>query len=243
MDYVSSMFPFEQMDELELFLNASILPPKNTIKQDKFLNASSLQNSDLTKKPDYTRRRKSFDTVDDIDDEFNDHMQKKKIKHRDIERQRRKEMTGHYRALGSLIPPVYLEGKRSVSDHMNAAVSYIKHRQKRIEELNQKRDELKEELNPNTPKITCEGSQVCRRDCVTVNTCRAGMEAVVNTAMRGGLPLSRVLSVLMEEGLTTVSCISTKVNERLIHTIESEVEEEKSINPSELQQKLTDLAT
>lgn len=49
----------------------------------------------------------------------------------------------------------------------------------------------------------------------------AGVEVVINA--RQGLPLSRVLEVLMEEGLIIVGFISTKVNERLLHSIEAEV--------------------
>lgn len=41
--------------------------------------------------------------------------------------------------------------------------------------------------------------------------------------MSGGLSVSKVLDVLLREGLDVVSCISINVEERLHHVIDSEV--------------------
>ncbi|XP_059664550.1 transcription factor bHLH120-like [Cornus florida] len=243
MDYIPPVFPFDQIDEL---LHFSAIPcQQHTIQQD-VLVTPSLYDGDLANKPDCSRRRKSsVMTFGDINELSNDHYKKKKIIHRNVERQRRQEMATLYRSLRSRVPPEYLKGKRarSISDHMHETVNYIKHLQKRIEELNDKRDELRRLPNPaENLNVASECSQSARpQDSVEVNTCRAGMEVVVCTALRKGLPLSEVLDVLIQEGLTVVSCISTKVNERLLHTVESEVNDGRSIDPSELQQKLTDL--
>jgi hypothetical protein len=112
-----------------------------------------------------------------------------------------------------------------MSDHMYGAVNYIKHVQNKIQELNNKRDELK--ILSNSPINATENSMASGWDSMEVRRSSAGVEVVINA--RQGLPLSRVLEILMEGGLIIVRFISTKVNERLLHTIEAEVYISQSI--------------
>ncbi|KAL6180631.1 hypothetical protein ACLB2K_047292 [Fragaria x ananassa] len=48
------------------------------------------------------------------------------------------------------------------------------------------------------------------------------VEIVVSTPLKQGLPLSRVIGILVTEGLSIVSCNSAKRNQRLIYTLETE---------------------
>ncbi|KAF9614873.1 hypothetical protein IFM89_020970 [Coptis chinensis] len=145
----------------------------------------------------------------------------KKIVHRDFERQRRQEMSQLYSSLRSLLPIEYVKGKRSISDHMNEATNYIKHLEKKIQELRGKRDKLKRLSNfsaTNTP-----GESLFGPDFATVTQCWKGVEVVVGSSLKNGeFSLSKVLEVLAEEGLSVVSCVTAKVNGRLMHTIQSE---------------------
>ncbi|KAJ9706700.1 hypothetical protein PVL29_001931 [Vitis rotundifolia] len=211
------MFPLDPTDELFQF-NTAHLPRKR----------------------DYSRQRKSSVFVGDKDDYRSD-KKKGKMTHRDVERQRRQEMAVLYASLRSLVSNEHLKVTRSVSDHIYETVNYIRHLQDKIQELSDKRDCLKKLSNtsnnvaPDCPTSCLECS------CVTVELCWAGVEVLVTTGFTQGLPLSRVLSVLTSEGLSIVSCSSTKVNGMLLHSIESEVNDGRSIDVSELQQKLADL--
>lgn len=107
---------------------------------------------------------------------------------------------------------------------MNEAVNYINHLQTKIKELGAKRDELKLSNLIALEPESGTSSAACAPTCVMVRPCLDGIEVTVNSSfMEQGLPLSRVLQILLEQGLAVVSCISTKVNERLIYTIQSQV--------------------
>lgn len=100
-------------------------------------------------------------------------------------------------------------------------MNYIKQLQKKTEELRDKRDRLKE---------LCKPSSSNGGDVVTVRSCWGGLiEVVINTALEEGIPLSTVLPLLIREGLCIVSCNSTKVKDRLFHTVESEVADDRDV--------------
>lgn len=113
-----------------------------------------------------------------------------------------------------------------MSDHMNEAVNYIDHLQKKIKELGAKRDELKKDnsiaLEPESGGTS--SHHVCPTTYVMVRPCSGGVEIMVNSCFtEEGLAISRVLQELLEEGLVVDSCVCTKVNERLIYTVQSQV--------------------
>ncbi|KAJ4955532.1 hypothetical protein NE237_012315 [Protea cynaroides] len=168
----------------------------------------------------------------DCDDETCNENKKKKVAHKEVERQRRKEMAGLYASLWTLLPIEYLKGKRSISDHMNEAGNYVRDLGNRIQELNHKRDELRKMTN----------SWNCLPDNVTVRPCGGGVEVVINSGLRNGeFPLSRVMRELVDQGFIVVSCFSTTMNQRSLHTVQSEVSDLTTVDLSGLQQKLSNL--
>ena len=115
------------------------------------------------------------------------------------------------------------QGKRAISDHTDGAVSYIKDLQKRIDELSTKRDELKK-LSDSSGFDLGMSSNDSFPSSAVVRQSLDGVEVVISIGVRAqALTLSRVLELLLEEGLEVVSCISTRIDGGLIHTIQSEV--------------------
>lgn len=113
------------------------------------------------------------------------------------------------------------QGKRSTSDHMHEAVNYIKDLEKKVKELGVKRDDLRKLNNCN---VVGSRSENPSDSCVMVRSCLVGVEVVISSGLKEQvLHLSRVVELLLKEGLNVVSCFSTKVNTRLIYTIQSEV--------------------
>ncbi|PON88052.1 Basic helix-loop-helix transcription factor [Trema orientale] len=186
-----------------------------------------------------------------------DSKNKKMMRHRDIERQRRQEMATLHASLRSLLPLELIKGKRSISDHIHEAARYIKQLQMRIKELGNKRDYLKKYYLSNSSSTgptdnggagSSSGSTPppAQGHLLRVQTCCGGVEIMVSNSdfagdQASGLPLSRVLEVILEEGLSLVSCVSTKVNGRLLHTVHSEASNIECINLSALEQKLSEV--
>lgn len=237
MDYISSVFQIDYNSTDDLVQYFSSFPSqKQTTPKDKVPLRPYEDCHDLANKTQHGRRRKSPIALGSVKDENPNDNKKKKIIHRDIERQRRQEMANLYGSLRCLLPLKYLKGKRSTSDHIHQTVNYIKHQEEKIQKLIDKKDELKRYLSTSSALENLEG---CERDTLTVRTRCVGVEVDINTALKKGFPLSRVLAILIEEGFSVVSCISTKVNERMLHNIISEVTDGRSLDISELQQKLT----
>ncbi|KAF8412345.1 hypothetical protein HHK36_000307 [Tetracentron sinense] len=227
------MSPLHQSDEL--FQISSNPGHEQIIQQDMLLVTPSLDSHDLTNKVDKKGRCVSW-TTSGHNDECDDEIEKKKVIRREIERQRRQEMATLCASLQCLLPLKYFKGKRSTSDQLYEAVNYITDLQKKILELSDKRDRLQRwsNLRSNGSSNSCL--------CVTVRSCLAGVEVVISSGKgEKALPFSRVLDVLIEEGLSVLSCSFTKVNGRSLHTIQSEVSDLTMIDLSGLQQKLMDL--
>ncbi|OMO85925.1 hypothetical protein CCACVL1_09915 [Corchorus capsularis] len=185
-----------------------------------------------------TRRRKLCQTDEGLAAASACDKYKKQKLHREIERQRRQDMASLYASLRSLLPHEYIKGKRSMSDHMNEAVKYIKHLENKVKELDVKRDELKRVGN-----LGALGSgitQSSNHDCFIIQPTLIGVEIMFRSGLEGkGLPLSRVLAAIVNEGLHVVSCVSAKSEDYLLHTIQTEVNDLSSINLPELQQRLS----
>ncbi|XP_042511693.1 transcription factor bHLH126-like [Macadamia integrifolia] len=125
---------------------------------------------------------------------------------------------------------------------MNEATNYIRDLKKKIQELSDMRDRLRKMPNSGSPDIVV--SDNCTAvDTVTVQPCCGGVlvEVVISSGLRNEeIPLSRVLRLLVDHGFSIVSCASNTVNERSLHTIQSEVSDLGMVDLSELQQKLAD---
>ncbi|GJW83002.1 transcription factor bHLH118-like protein [Tanacetum coccineum] len=152
----------------------------------------------------------------------------KKMLHREIERQRRQDMTMLYGSLRNLLPIEFVKGNRSISDHMHQAVHYIKQTEENVTGLSMRRDMLKNNESLMNHLL----------NTVSVNFCNGGVEILINSCtIEDGFHLSRVLRALVEEGLNVTSCTSTQANDRLLHSIQTEANL-ASLDQSMLQERL-----
>ena len=114
-----------------------------------------------------------------------------------------------------------------MSDHVLEAINYIKHMEKNIGELEVKRDKLRnltgESSNLDSKRVNETNSLSIT---FTVEPCSGGgFEILMKNYLTDNnwLPLSRILDVLLDEGITVVNCVCTKVNEECLYTIQTEV--------------------
>ncbi|CAO2838952.1 unnamed protein product [Amaranthus hypochondriacus] len=176
---------------------------------------------------------------DDDDDQ-------KKSAHRELERQRRQEMSNLYSSLRSELPDEYIRGRRSASDHIAQAVNYIKDLEKNVKDLSNRRDELKASPEWANPSYHVGGSSnpAPRPGSVMINPRVGGLSIDIDVAYSDdNFSLSTALQLLFEEGLSVSSCTSTKVNDRIVHNIICEVMDISCINFSRLQQRLINLVS
>ncbi|XP_010418297.1 PREDICTED: transcription factor bHLH125 [Camelina sativa] len=259
MDFVPSMFMLDSTYEDGLLFS------------DSFLLSSfvSNQNHDvcdqIANKIGGSKKKRSLcDTygVSEADKNDDDDRESKKMKHRDIERQRRQEVSSLFKSLRSLLPFQYIQGKRSTSDHIFQAVKYIKDLQNKNKELNEKRNRIKKSIPgtnttvPSTEECTSSLSSSttstfslgcsCVGDkhfTVMVTPCLVGVEIIISCCLgRNKSCLSSVLQILaQEQRLGIVSCLSTRLQQRFMHTIVSQVEDSKQINTLKLRDKIVNM--
>ncbi|KAA0042816.1 hypothetical protein IC582_022300 [Cucumis melo] len=225
---VESPFSFDLGDELLPLPSLSCIDNCFVPQFPSILENNNNNSITVSPRPKNGRRKKPpANTSDDKDDENNSNEhKKKKIMHRDVERQRRQEMSSLYSTLRSLLPIEYLKGKRSICDHMHETVKYIRYMQSKIQELCDKRDELKklQSNNQNPDMVETETLKSTKRDKVVVRARdgSGGIQVILDTATRHRLPLSNILVALTDQGLEILSCSSNKLNDRFLHTIESQ---------------------
>lgn len=236
------MFSLQGNDDLSIQILSNPCQ-QSKISQDPLMDyASHPSNIDSQKKR--PPKRKLIGTNND-ETNVSDDFKLRRIMHRDIERQRRREMSTLYSSLRSLLPLHYVKGKRSVSDHMHEAVNYIKEMQGNIKELEKRRDSsllLKSPL-PNSIPHGTENSFTVSPDCVTVSPClQGGIQISISVDCKGKcFPLSRLLRGIMKKGLNVVSCVSAKANQRSLYTIHTEACDMNNIDHLALQQKVIDM--
>ncbi|XP_015073213.1 transcription factor bHLH118-like [Solanum pennellii] len=181
-----------------------------------------------TNDPNYKRKR-SISDHKERDSLTRKNSVQKKVLHRDVERHRRQEMSNLYATLRSHLP--YIKGKRSLPDDMQEAVNQIKNLENNIKELEIKRKKL-EDL------VLCSSKEDKHfGDYVKINLCDCGVEILINER----IPLSRVLEELVKRQLNVVSCVSTKVDERLLHRIQIEESDVSCMCMDGLEQKLAEM--
>ncbi|MCE3216443.1 hypothetical protein HAX54_006510 [Datura stramonium] len=248
-------YDFEQLDQLLNFISSPPpSPPPPLIRtlqnQDSPISLQTQSSNDLGS---HDQKNKSIittaitivdnDQVQDLPKEKEVIVEKKKkkknVQRRDVERQRRRDMAKLYQRLRLLIPSKYLMGKRSISDHLEEIVDYVKDLRKDIEDLERKRESLKEKKNispssSSSVKLISDDDE----DRIIVKSCNEGVEISV----KGGLSLSKVLKVLMKEGLIVNSCVSSTVDQRLLHIIQSKVNTRADIDLAMLRSKLMSLS-
>lgn len=105
---------------------------------------------------------------------------------------------------------------------MNEAVNYIKHMQNNIKELVAKRDELKKLSNHSNMENSHEGLHTSCNFTVHENNDIIGIE-ITSGFIEERPKVSKLLQLLIQEGLEVVSCLSSEVNGRLLHSVQCEV--------------------
>ncbi|GAB4858695.1 hypothetical protein Ancab_010169 [Ancistrocladus abbreviatus] len=214
---------------------------RGLISTDHDVLLSNICTVTTARKGQHQRPRSSGDKAkligpgDGTDDSGNGNSNKK-ITHREIERQRRQEMTKLFSSLRALLPLDYIKGKRSLSDHVMEATNYINKMQKSNRELRGKRDALLKRSSNSADLSSA-------RDCVVIQEACSGESMGFKITIIGireeSLHLSTLLNIMLEEGLDVVSCVSTKANEKWVHVVHSQVNENSCLDSSRLQEQLT----
>ncbi|KAI8540322.1 hypothetical protein RHMOL_Rhmol09G0253800 [Rhododendron molle] len=227
------MFPIKESDD------------ESAVFEDLIMDddASQLERSN-TYSTNYRvgKRQQKLAAIPEENDEVVASDNKQRAVHKEIERKRRQEMGYLNASLRSLLPLEYIKGRRSISDHIHESVNYIKHLENKIKGLRIKRDNLQMLSNSSVLSASSSSSSNLLPISITVSPCRGGVEILINSGLREeGFPFSKVLEILLEEGLDVVSYFSAQVNDRFLHTIKSEVSDATCVDLSAVQQKLNDM--
>ncbi|XXG76602.1 hypothetical protein AAC387_Pa08g0913 [Persea americana] len=170
-------------------------------------------------------------------DESHDGKRKKNI-HRIVERQRRQEMSMLYLSLRSLLPLEYLKGKRSITDHISEAVNYINHLKAKIQELTEKRDQMRRLISSSSNSGSPQNEACLLSPHISVRATLNGATVAIVSKQGHEVPLSRVIATLVEEGLNVIR-VSTCIKRQSIYSIEWE-SDDPGVDSSRVEQKLRD---
>ncbi|XP_051137953.1 transcription factor bHLH36-like [Andrographis paniculata] len=170
-----------------------------------------------------------------------------RVLHREIERRRRQDMSNLHAKLRGLLPIEFIKGKRSICDHMQEAVNYIKNIKSNIDELRIRRDKLRKSCDHLSRKEILIGetssnnigNNIISPNFVMVSLAGEGLEILIscryiNTDFR----LSKMLAQLLEKNISVVSCVSTNTKGRFLHKIHAEVSDVSRIDLLVLQERL-----
>ncbi|CAF2115699.1 unnamed protein product [Brassica napus] len=240
MDFASSsLFTADFAYENELDLSSLITPSTFIPFQEPNPSIPTIHCAGAEN--DGRQRIRETTTTDEITNEDVE-PKNKKAKRREIERQRRQEVTSLFKNLRYILPSQYIKGKRSSSDHVQEAVNYIKDLEKKIKEISEKRDRIKRSISHSSSTGECSirslESSYCSCDGYThidvkVRTCLVGIEIVASCCFTQESCLSSILQLLIQEQcLDVVSCISSRLHPRFIHTIVCERQCTQSTVPS-----------
>lgn len=107
------------------------------------------------------------------------------------------------------------------------AVNYIEDKQKSIRDLEEKRDRLKRLSSSDVVDedyYRTGSSAVSSPAMVTVQPCLDGVEIFINSGFANqGFRISRALDLLVQQGHHVLSCVCSRVDDRLLHTIRVQV--------------------
>jgi len=168
-----------------------------------------------------------------------------KRNHKIIERQRRTEMKVLFARLRSLLPDGNLSGKPTVAQQVLEAVSYVRHLQRKIENLSAEREKMKVNSDQNAKvlfekfchkTLPLEGSDR-EYPAVKINSVGSGVQIWTNS-LEHEIVYSDILLALEEAGLEVVSAVSSAINNRVYHTIHTKVFDLNTFNIHTLYQKL-----
>ncbi|KAK2653706.1 hypothetical protein Ddye_013562 [Dipteronia dyeriana] len=199
------------------------------IHQNPILGQASLEGSDLTNNSNNNNNKEGIGRNYDCD--------QRKLARKEIERQRRQRMSKLNALLRSLLPLESMKGKRSVSDHIYEAEKHTIQLRKNIQDLSDKRDKLK--YLPKSEAFDDHHRNKNSKNCVSVHPFCSGVQIVIRDGLREETwLLSRILRVVVEEGLEVIQCSSAQTDDGLFHTIQSEVADLTCVDLNGLQQKL-----
>ncbi|XP_058751656.1 transcription factor bHLH36-like [Vicia villosa] len=165
----------------------------------------------------------------------------KKIIRKEVEKQRRMQMSILCSSLRSSLPFHLIKGKRSVSDHIGEAANYVQILKEKVNVLEKKRDKLKETISSTMieteNELPADPSNLVK--CVNINQIPDGVEIVICRGFEDSPSrLSDLMKIIVQEGCDVVHCVTNHVNGKIFHTIKSEVEDLTHFDLARLQNKL-----
>ncbi|KAL3511285.1 hypothetical protein ACH5RR_030686 [Cinchona calisaya] len=129
-----------------------------------------------------------------------------------MEKQRRQQMNNLYSRLASLLPPSQAElPKPALLDYSS---TYVKILQKRIRELEAKKEELKSETSTSAKDSTLQAIEVIEKGSI--------VEVNLVTGLNKGFMLHEVINILEEEGAQILSANYSASTDRVFCTISSQ---------------------